>query len=587
MNSDANDRGPAGRANPPPVPGAEAGGAGPPNPAAEPADTAFNPLTGEAIARAFPGSEARHTAVGKAARQPSRLDRWAEGVGDWVNPILVKEVRQALKSRQFALNFGVLLLFAWAGSLIGLAAMGPDAAWEARGPSMFYLYYLALAFALLVVVPYGAFRSLATEQEDLTYELLAITALGPRQIVAGKLACAAMQMLIYLSVLMPCLAFTYLLRGIDLPTIGLVIAWTVFGSLLLSAAGLLLGSMSLQRMLQPVISVSAVAGLFVLFIYACVGVGGLVLEGWLEPSGEFWIFNAAAATIAASYFVLFFLATAAQVSFASHNRSTPLRIVVFFQFLLWTAWFGGLWMAHQRPSDMLLVYAAVAGAHWYTMGIFFTAESPRLSLRVRRHLPRSFLGRMLFTWFNPGPGTGLMFSLGGGLTVWLLTGVAALWASWPSGWAARDTLHGFCAAGMAYMAIYLGAEVLILRLLRRFTAVPLSTGVVVQLLLVFLGGALPTILSLLLYPTNRYGPLHFLNYFYTLAALAEGSAQAQATSLLPFLAGVAAVMLGLNLPAVIRELGQMRIATPARVAEEEQARRPTRPAAPSRESPWD
>ena len=45
-----------------------------------------------------------------------------------------------------------------------------------------------LSVPLVVIVPFGAFRSLAVEQEDRTYELMSITALAPRQIVAGKLA---------------------------------------------------------------------------------------------------------------------------------------------------------------------------------------------------------------------------------------------------------------------------------------------------------------------------------------------------------------------------------------------------------------
>lgn len=550
----------------------------------EPPTTAFNPLTGDTILPPKAEPLARPEPRGEGAGPASRLDRWAEWLGDHLNPLLVKEVRQALKSRQFATMFGLLLCFAWSASLIGLAAKGPDVAWEARGPNMFYVYYLALAFALLVVVPYGAFRSLAVEKEDHTYELLAITTLGPRQIVAGKLASAVMQMLIYLSVLMPCLAFTYLLRGIDLPTIAILIVWTVGGSLVLSAAGLFLGSVSLQRVPRPVVSVGAVVGLFIVFGYACVAAEAMLPGGWWERAGpELWTFTLAAATIGASYFAMFFVAAAAQVSFASENRSTPLRLVVFTQFLLWTGWFGWLWMSQERAGDVLFGYAAVAGAHWYATGIFFAAESPRLSLRVRRRLPQSFLGRVLFTWFNPGPGTGLMFSLGGALTVWLLSELASWWSStW-----IPDALGMFCAAGVAYLAIYLGAEVLILRLLRRFVAVGVGTGLVVQLLLVLFGAALPSILSLVLNPTIEYGPLHFLNFFYTLPMIAGRSSRLLATPLVEFLAGAAAVVLGLNLPGVVREIAQVRIAAPARVVEEEQAGRPELPVLPARESPWD
>ena len=122
-----------------------------------------------------------------------------ERAGEWLNPILVKEARQALKSRQFVVTFGLVLLYSWGVSIVGLAMIGPEATYGANGPVMFGWYYAGLAFCLLIVVPFGAFRSLAVEQEERTYELLSITALKPRQIVSGKLGSAVVQMLVYLS----------------------------------------------------------------------------------------------------------------------------------------------------------------------------------------------------------------------------------------------------------------------------------------------------------------------------------------------------------------------------------------------------
>ena len=50
----------------------------------------------------------------------TRLER----LGDRFNPIVVKEVRQALKSRQFVITFLLLLLAAWAGSIFGVSFLG-------------------------------------------------------------------------------------------------------------------------------------------------------------------------------------------------------------------------------------------------------------------------------------------------------------------------------------------------------------------------------------------------------------------------------------------------------------------------------
>ena len=55
----------------------------------------------------------------------TRLDQRLERAGERLNPILVKEARQALKSRQFLITFLLLLVCGWCWSLIGVAVMGP------------------------------------------------------------------------------------------------------------------------------------------------------------------------------------------------------------------------------------------------------------------------------------------------------------------------------------------------------------------------------------------------------------------------------------------------------------------------------
>ena len=61
-----------------------------------------------------------------------RVDAALEWLGERLNPILIKEARQALKSRQFLLTFGLLLILAWGWSLLGLVMMGRDVAYGQR-----------------------------------------------------------------------------------------------------------------------------------------------------------------------------------------------------------------------------------------------------------------------------------------------------------------------------------------------------------------------------------------------------------------------------------------------------------------------
>ncbi|MBI2479345.1 MAG: hypothetical protein HYV60_12155 [Planctomycetia bacterium] len=164
--------------------------------------------------------------------------------GERLNPILVKEARQALKSRQFVITFTLLLLAGWVWSMLGVALLSPGVYYAPGGRFMLCGYFMILTIPVLVIVPFSAFRSLAAEREDGTFELLSITALSSRQIVTGKLGSAMLQMLVYYSALAPCIAFTYLLRGIDVVTIVFLLFWTLVASVLLSSVGLVVATVT-------------------------------------------------------------------------------------------------------------------------------------------------------------------------------------------------------------------------------------------------------------------------------------------------------------------------------------------------------
>src|SRR4051812_21430074 len=105
--------------------------------------------------------QAEVVAESLAAGMWRRIENRLTAVGERLNPILVKEARQALKSKQFTITFTLVLICCWAWSILGLALLGPDVHYlDSAGREMFYGYYLILALPLLVIVPYSAFRSL-------------------------------------------------------------------------------------------------------------------------------------------------------------------------------------------------------------------------------------------------------------------------------------------------------------------------------------------------------------------------------------------------------------------------------------------
>jgi len=80
--------------------------------------------------------------VSRAGKFQRQLSTAIEKIGEWFNPLLVKEVRQSLKSRQFSLTFALVLCLAWGWSIAGVTHLGAGVSFGATGPEMFYGYYL-------------------------------------------------------------------------------------------------------------------------------------------------------------------------------------------------------------------------------------------------------------------------------------------------------------------------------------------------------------------------------------------------------------------------------------------------------------
>ena len=75
------------------------------------------------------------------------------------------------------------------------------------------------------------------------------------------------------------------------------------------------------------------------------------LLSWLAITfndAEFWQACGAILTAYATYFALVFYAAAAQITFASDNRSTRLRVIMLVQHLLFVGWMAWLWIAVEQ-----------------------------------------------------------------------------------------------------------------------------------------------------------------------------------------------------------------------------------------------
>ncbi|MFM8251375.1 MAG: hypothetical protein ACKOBW_07270 [Planctomycetota bacterium] len=501
------------------------------------------------------------------------MTRWAdwevrlERAGEWLNPILVKEARQSLKSNHFSYSFMLLLLAAVVWSFLGLFYWSSSGS-LASSSTMLSGYFFMLLFPLFLIVPFAAYRSLAAEREDGTFELMSITNLNARQIILGKLASATLQIILYFSALAPCLAFTYLLRGIDIGMIAVLLCNTLAGSWLLAVFGLYVATATSQRHWQVLNSLALLLLLtFTLFAWFSYGMFLIRSSGMLNSESEtFYIVEGIFITAGLSMAALCVERGASRITFASDNQATRVRWVFFSQFVLWMGWHAFFhWKQSYISGDLWLFMNGAASLYAAFIGAPMVGESSQLSARVRRQLPQSFLERMTLSWFIPGSGSGYFFVLscltGVVLFSWLL--IALNWfrsVQVFTGGLATDNFVHLLVLGLvhwSYVAFYLGlARLAMWWLSRRTTPTPvLST--LITLLLVIAGIAAPLLTHMVIYDWNsfEYSWMQWTNFVWTITVARSVSYGDHLPALFTLIA-MAFIVVFLNVLTTARELAQ-------------------------------
>jgi hypothetical protein len=516
----------------------------------------------------------------------------AERFADRLNPILVKETRQALKSRQFVVTFLIVLISCWSASFAVVAIVGPNVYYVASGPQMLYVYAIILAFPLTLIVPFSAFRSLAAEQEDNTYDLLSITTLSAGQIISGKLGSAIVQMMVYLCAVSPCIAFTYLLRGVDVPTIVFLLVYFVFLSIGLSMLGLLAGTTAKVKHTQALISLLLVLCLAIVLYQTISLAETIIRRNFVDVRDPgFWLANLIALTFYLAIFALLHAAATAQVSFTSENRSTALRRRMLYLQVCFLGWMSILPKTETQfdigPATIVFVGAGSL-IFWFIMGWLLTSEWPHLSRRMLRSLPASSLERVCLTWLNPGPNTGFVFAVGsltavlGGLfyITWQLKPTAVTWPD-------RTAILYFLVLSWCYAVFFLGLGKLLVAAVRTVTYVQLSAGFLLHLVLFLIACGIPQVVYLMT-PSLRMGDqfsfLQITNPVWVLFSVAQTWPIAEANMLVIIVGSAALLMLVLNIRTIIADVSYRPRMLPERVLEDEAELHPT--PGPQPTSPW-
>ena len=193
-------------------------------------------------------------------------------LGDRINPIVVKETRQAVNSRlvaAFLLIFLGVQLLVMLLTITGREVSGSDVDLRA-GREMFTIVQGILLGACMVLIPTMTGARLASERSDVNVDLLFISSLTPRAVLLGKLIAAAALALLIFSACAPFMTFAYVMRGLDMPTILIVLTADYLAVLLGTTWALFLASVPANRGLRILLGLGG-------FIFICYLGGGLLV----------------------------------------------------------------------------------------------------------------------------------------------------------------------------------------------------------------------------------------------------------------------------------------------------------------------
>jgi hypothetical protein len=337
------------------------------------------------------------------------------GLDNRLNPIVVKELRQAVKSR---IVMAALLLFLLLQITILIIFLVVSELGKANATDMYagriifqVLQGILLATCMLLIPAYAGVR-LAAERSDANVDLLFISTLHPRTIIAGKFQAAVVLILLIFSACAPFMTFTYLLRGIDIPSILIVLAMDFLAVLLGTQLAIFLGAVPTNWGFKFLLGLIGLGCLGWLFGGTMASSIGLLEAGLRLPldSLEFWLIAGAIVTAVAAVIGLLFTWSVAIVSPPSANRALPVRLYLLAAWLV-TAGVTGLLTWRFRSSTPLMIWMVSVALLFCVQILASINEREQWGLRVMRTIPRRSWLRVPAFLVYSGAAGGLLFAV--------------------------------------------------------------------------------------------------------------------------------------------------------------------------------
>jgi hypothetical protein len=380
---------------------------------------------------------------------------------DRINPIVVKELRQAVQSRFVIATLLTLLAVQLAAIGIYILASGASLFGFDAGRQSFMMLFTILQIIGIVFVPLYTGARLAAERSDINVDLLFITTIKPRSVIAGKMFAAMTLTALIYSACTPFMAFTYFLRGIDLPSIFISLGIGFMAVMACAQGAVFVACMSVNRAFKIIF------GLIALTIFGLICFGTVLWVNEILRRGviarDFREVITVMSVIAGFLIGLFFVMSVALIMPVASNRALPVRLYITAAWLLAAAaaMIGSWSINYDWPMIIWVVVFEIV----FALALFAAvSERDRPGRRVLRSIPKFLPGRAAAFFFFSGAASGLAWA-----SMMIVLTLAAAWVwvkSFPRLGNLGDLVDG--AKWMGGMCLYFFCYAMTGAVLRRF-----------------------------------------------------------------------------------------------------------------------
>ncbi len=341
----------------------------------------------------------------------NRISHW---LSNHANPMLVRTIRQEMRSRSF-IGIYVLLLVVAAMAAILSASAASESANSSAGRGL----YSALAAAWSLVIAIQAmttFQAVTRERNEDTWDLLDLTGMGPRPVLRGLLFANLVQGQLYMAALAPFLVMAYLLRGIDLIAIAFALIVMPLAGIATSTLAVFMASIGNNKASRAFCQGILGLGLFSLWALSCAfwfafNEFDWFFAGFFTRPGETWLLIGIWFNMWLAFVIAMLVLSGALMTHRASDRSSGPRMLWYGLWLNTLLWLFGVAIyqmytnsSWERGLNAALGGFSIFGIIWASiLGLFSVSEDYELSPRQERTMTRAPSWRKWATLIH-GPG---------------------------------------------------------------------------------------------------------------------------------------------------------------------------------------